>query len=74
MPVFKFSCDVRVIFRFVPDLEDIVCFEDLLKDQGNMPEECVVAARIFDSAVGNLAKNFAEGTEYFKVHEAHELK
>ena len=53
--------------RFVPDLEDIVCFEDLLKDQGNMPNECVVAARIFDSAVGNLAKNFAEGTEYFKV-------
>ena len=23
--------------------------------------------RIFDSVVGNLAKNFAEGTEYFKV-------
>ena len=24
-------------------------------------------ARIFDAVVGNLAKNFAEGTEYFKV-------
>ena len=24
-------------------------------------------SRIFDSVVGNLAKNFAEGTEYFKV-------
>lgn len=24
--------------------------------------------RIFDSVVGNLAKNFAEGTEYFKVY------
>ena len=23
--------------------------------------------RIFDSVVGNLEKNFAEGTEYFKV-------
>ena len=24
-------------------------------------------SRIFDSVVGNLAQNFAEGTEYFKV-------
>ena len=56
-----------IVSRFVPDLEDIVCFEDLLKSQENMPDECVVAARIFDSAVGNLARNFAEGTEYFKV-------
>ena len=23
--------------------------------------------RLFDSVVGNLAKNFAEGTEYFKL-------
>ncbi len=53
--------------RFVPDLEDIVCFEDLLKEQEGVPDECVMAARIFDSVVGNLAKNFAEGTEYFKV-------
>ena len=27
------------------------------------------AGRIFDSVVGNLAKNFAEGTEYFKVKQ-----
>ena len=26
-----------------------------------------LCGRIFDSVVGNLAKNFAEGTEYFKV-------
>ena len=54
--------------RFVPDLDDIVCFEDLVKP-GGMPEECVTSARIFDGAVGNLAKNFAEGTEYFKVND-----
>ncbi len=55
------------IHRFVPDLEDIVSFEELLKEQEGMPDECMVAARIFDSVVGNLAKNFAEGTDYFKV-------
>ena len=31
-------------------------------------EYCTVLfCRIFDSVVGNLEKNFAEGTEYFKV-------
>ena len=28
----------------------------------------VNCGRLFDSVVGNLAKNFAEGTEYFKVN------
>ena len=34
-------------FRFVPDLDDIVCFEDLMKDEGVscMPEETVASAR-----------------------------
>ena len=27
----------------------------------------IIVHRIFDSVIGNLAKNFAEGTEYFKV-------
>ncbi len=51
----------------MPDLEDIVSFEELLKTQQGVPDECMMAARLFDSVVGNLAKNFAEGTEYFKV-------
>ena len=34
-------------FRFVPDLDDIVSFEDLMKEEGAdcMPEETVAAAR-----------------------------
>ena len=33
--------------RFVPDLDDIVCFEDLMKEEeaSAMPEETVAAAR-----------------------------
>ena len=70
----------------MPDLEDIVAFEELVTG-GTCPEQSVEAARsvstsrhpclhvsnivmdfrILDSVIGNLAKNFAEGTEYFKV-------
>ena len=28
---------------------------------------CGLSRRIYDAVIGNLAKNFAEGTEYFKV-------
>ena len=33
--------------RFVPDLDDIVCFEDMMKEEGaaGMPEETVASAR-----------------------------
>ncbi|XP_072328054.1 WASH complex subunit 4 isoform X2 [Scyliorhinus torazame] len=41
--------------RFVPDLEDIVNFEELVKEEG-LSEETQTAAR-----------NSAEGTEYFKM-------
>ena len=52
--------------RFVPDLEDIVTFEDLCKEE-NMSSECIAAAKTLDHVVSNLVKNFSEGTEYFKM-------
>lgn len=52
--------------RFIPDLEDIVNFEELTREEGLSPE-CQFAARNLDNVIENLAKNFAEGTEYFKM-------
>jgi WASH complex subunit 7 len=51
---------------FVPDLEDIVCFEDLCKEEG-LSNSCQAAAHRLDQVLGNLVRNFAEGTEYFKL-------
>lgn len=55
--------------RFVPDLETIIAFEDLVTEE-HLSDEAQAAARNLDAAISNLAKNFAEGTEYFKVREA----
>lgn len=52
--------------RFIPDIEDIVSFEELCKEE-NLSSECQAAAKNLDNVVGNLARNFAEGTEYFKM-------
>ncbi|XP_071139375.1 WASH complex subunit 4-like isoform X2 [Mytilus edulis] len=52
--------------RFVPDLEDIVNFEELCKEEG-LSLECQTAAKNLDNVVNNLVQNFAEGTEYFKM-------
>jgi len=52
--------------RFIPDLEDIVTFEDLCKEEG-LSAESARSAKQLDLVIGNLAKNFAEGTEYFKM-------
>uniref|UniRef100_A0A671TVS3 WASH complex subunit 4 n=1 Tax=Sparus aurata TaxID=8175 RepID=A0A671TVS3_SPAAU len=52
--------------RFVPDLEDIVNFEELVKEEG-LSEETQRAASILDSVLGDLTSNSAEGTEYFKM-------
>lgn len=51
---------------FVPDLEDIVSFEDLCKE-ADLSNQCRSAAHRLDQVIGNLVRNFAEGTEYFKV-------
>ncbi|KAK1167172.1 WASH complex subunit 4-like [Acipenser oxyrinchus oxyrinchus] len=51
--------------RFVPDLEDIVNFEELVKEEG-LSDETQKSARVLDSVLGDLTSNSAEGTEYFK--------
>ncbi|OXB69309.1 hypothetical protein ASZ78_015709 [Callipepla squamata] len=70
------------VFRFVPDLEDIVNFEELVKEEGLSEETQKAASSVnitqkylleaekmkqLDSVLGDLTRNFAEGTEYFKM-------
>uniref|UniRef100_G1SN27 WASH complex subunit 4 n=1 Tax=Oryctolagus cuniculus TaxID=9986 RepID=G1SN27_RABIT len=52
--------------RFVPDLEDIVNFEELVKEEG-LADETLKAARHLDSVLSDHTRNSAEGTEYFKM-------
>ncbi|XP_071816027.1 WASH complex subunit 4-like [Apostichopus japonicus] len=52
--------------RFVPDIDDIVNLEELVA-AGELSDEVVSSARNLDNVIGNLTKNFAEGTEYFKM-------
>ncbi|XP_067134049.1 WASH complex subunit 4 isoform X3 [Centruroides vittatus] len=52
--------------RFIPDLDDIVSFEELCKEE-NLSNECINAAAKLDHVIGNLTKNFSEGTEYFRL-------
>uniref|UniRef100_A0A673GME4 WASH complex subunit 4 n=1 Tax=Sinocyclocheilus rhinocerous TaxID=307959 RepID=A0A673GME4_9TELE len=52
--------------RFVPDLEDIVNFEELVKEEG-LSEETQKAASQLDCVLSDLTSNSAEGTEYFKM-------
>lgn len=52
--------------RFIPDLEDIVSFGEACSEEGLSPET-QAAAKNLDNVINNLAKNFAEGTEYFKM-------
>jgi WASH complex subunit 7 len=52
--------------QFVPDLDDIEKFEDMVAEE-NLSAECQRAARQLDEVISNLCKNFAEGTEYFKM-------
>ena len=52
--------------EFVPDLDDIVSFEEQVKAE-SLPQETVEAAKNLDTCLGNLSKNFAEGTDYFQL-------
>lgn len=52
--------------RFVPDLEDIVNFEELVKEEG-LSEETQKASSQLDCVLSDLTSNSAEGTEYFKM-------
>eukprot|EP00795_Rhopilema_esculentum_P002021 gene2021-17582_t len=51
---------------FVPDLEDIVSFEELTTE-AKLGDETTDASKKVDGALSDLTKNFAEGTEYFKM-------
>jgi len=52
--------------KFVPDLQNITKYEELFSKE-NLSTEAVAAAKYLDIAIDGLAKNFAEGTEYFKM-------
>ena len=54
--------------RFVPDLDDIPNFEQLVIDEGlDASQEAIEAAKIVDSVVDHLGTNFSDNTEYFEV-------
>eukprot|EP00975_Prorocentrum_lima_P007176 1540149-Prorocentrum_lima.AAC.1 len=64
--------------KFVPDLEEAKGFEasatepsaeaeDAQGSAANASEETARAARNLDKIISTLSKNFAEGTDYFKV-------
>ena len=48
----------------MPDLDDIVSFEEQVKAE-KLSQETEDAARNLDTCLENLSKNFAEGTDYF---------
>lgn len=50
--------------KFVPDLDDIVNFTELVKDVG-IGSEVNDAAEQLDGVIDTLAKNTAEGSDYF---------
>jgi len=52
--------------KFVPDLQDIITFEELVAKE-RLSSETQQAAKNLDQTIDSLAKNFAEGTEYFKM-------
>lgn len=52
--------------RFVPDLRRLPRFEELCAQAG-LPADTLQAARNLDGVVDNLARTFAEGTEYFQM-------
>ena len=52
--------------KFVPDLRDLAKFQELVSSEGLSPNT-QEAAKNLDTVVQGLAKNFAEGTDYFKL-------
>mmetsp|Transcript_32874 Transcript_32874/g.82567 ORF Transcript_32874/g.82567 Transcript_32874/m.82567 type:complete len:1186 (-) Transcript_32874:28-3585(-) len=52
--------------KFVPDLSDIVQFGELCEKEG-LSAETIAAAKNLDHCVENMSKNFAEGTQYFRM-------
>jgi WASH complex subunit 7 len=54
--------------KFVPDLDNIENFEELVKEE-NLSPETQDAARNLTKVLTNLRQKFAEGSDYFKVLE-----
>jgi len=52
--------------KFVPDLTNIMNFEEECKED-KMSQDTIVAAKNLDDAIDHLSKNFAEGSDYFKM-------
>jgi len=52
--------------KFVPDLENIPAFHQNIGEEKLSPETKVAASNL-DEVLDDLAKNFAEGTDYFQV-------
>lgn len=52
--------------QFVPDLEYVANFEEL-SHEALMNDDCIEAAQRLDAVVTSLAKNFSEGSEYFRL-------
>jgi len=52
--------------KFVPDLQDIVSLHEMVS-KDNLSQESVKSANNLDGAIDCLAKNFAEGAEYFEL-------
>ncbi|CAK8684321.1 unnamed protein product [Clavelina lepadiformis] len=52
--------------RYVPDLEEIANFEELTKDE-DLSSEVNVSFAQFDSVIGSLSKNSAEGSDYLHM-------
>jgi len=52
--------------KFIPDLQEIPTFQDLVKKE-NLSQETIDASRNLDSGIASLVQNFAEGTEYYSL-------
>eukprot|EP00002_Diphylleia_rotans_P010813 TRINITY_DN2138_c0_g1_i1.p1 TRINITY_DN2138_c0_g1~~TRINITY_DN2138_c0_g1_i1.p1 ORF type:complete len:384 (+),score=108.21 TRINITY_DN2138_c0_g1_i1:367-1518(+) len=51
---------------YIPNLKDIMSFEEAAQKDGMSPES-IAAAKNLDEVMKTMLKNFAEGTEYFKL-------
>ena len=52
--------------KFVPDLQNIVSFEELSEKEGLSPET-TAAAKTLDLAIANLSQSFEGGFDYFEL-------
>ena len=52
--------------KFIPDLQNVPNFDESVATE-QLPMSTQNAAKNLDKAIGGLCKNFAEGTDYFKM-------